>query len=489
MTAAVAAALATLTVAALAARNTLEGSPACCKCNDGIIAWSKSGSCSPCATAGLQEKRDPSPGCGGVSRTKKGSQCSAECKNVYISPTPSKHGEVQTSQRTFDYVRGAGAVGLADSNMALVGTELDIQQRQERAQAEEAWQGIGNEPGMWIFRIEMFEPKPWKREDYGKFFKGDCYIVLNVEKSATSDSLNRNIYFWIGLESTQDEQGTVAIKTIELDDFFGGTPIQHREVQGFESREFSSLFPQGITLMEGGIDSAFDPADPVSYMKKLFIVRKTKEHGTRILEVPLKASSLNQGDCFVLDGGINILSWCGSWASGFEKYEAGQHAESIEAERKKVEVDCLHRVEPQGEPSDRFWDLLGDRPEGEIAHDIDENLLTETPYGEGVLYVLHQDDEHDGVPVGKIGQMSLTRVADGDLRKDQLVSDDVCIVDTVAELFVWIGKGANAVERRNAMDTAILYLKSNNKPIHTPIHVFKEGQEITNKKWLEIFDN
>jgi len=293
----------------------------------------------------------------------------------------------------------------------------------------------------------------------------------------------------LGAESTQDEQGTVAIKTIELDDYFGGSPIQHREVQGWESREFSSLFPKGITLMEGGIDSAFDPADPINYKTKLFIVRKTKEHGTRILEVPLKASSLNQGDCFVLDAGIDILSWCGSWASGFEKYEAGQYAENLEGDRKKAEAKCLHRAEPQGKPSDRFWEKLGDKPEGDIAHDIDETLLNEPPYGEGVLYVLHQDDHLDGVEVGKIGQMSLTRVADGDLRKDQLVSDDVCIVDTQAELFVWIGKGANAVERRNAMDTAILYLKTNNMPLHTPIHVFKEGQEITNKKWNEIFDN
>jgi gelsolin len=382
-------------------------------------------------------------------------------------------------------------VAVEDSNMALVGTDYDKNLRQERSKSEEAWKGVGLEVGMWIWRIEMFEPKAWPKDKYGHFYKGDCYIILHVTKSKDGDSLNRDIYFWLGKESSQDEQGTAAIKTVELDDFFGGSPIQHREVMNWESREFSALFPKGITLMEGGIDSGFDPADPINYQKKLFIVRKTKEHGTRILEIPLKWQSLNQGDCFVLDGGIDILSWCGNWASGFEKYEAGQKAEEIEGDRKKTEAKCLHRAEKQGEPSDRFWNLLGSKPgDGEkIAHDIDEKLFEEPPYGEGVLYVLHQDDKEDGVPAGKVGKMTLTRVADGDLRKDQLVSDDVCLVDTQAELFVWIGKGANAVERRNAMDTAILYLKTNNKPLHTPIHVFKEGQEITNKKWLDIFSN
>lgn len=51
-------------------------------------------------------------------------------------------------------------------------------------------------------------------------------------------------YYW--LRPLQDEYGTVAYKTVELDTFLDDAAVQHREVQAHESDKFLGYF-QSLT--------------------------------------------------------------------------------------------------------------------------------------------------------------------------------------------------------------------------------------------------
>lgn len=98
---------------------------------------------------------------------------------------------------------------------------MDQKVKAAAAEGEEAWDGIGKKVGIYVWRVEKFLIKPWPKNQYGQFFRGDSYIILNSFGSDPKN-LQHDIHIWIGSESTQDEYGTAAYKMVEADDYLGG---------------------------------------------------------------------------------------------------------------------------------------------------------------------------------------------------------------------------------------------------------------------------
>ena len=78
-------------------------------------------------------------------------------------------------------------------------------------------------------------------EFHGQFYSGDSYIILNTYEKKGSKARMWDVHFWIGSTSTQDEYGTAAYKTVELDDFLGDAPTQYRCASGRASPAASFL--------------------------------------------------------------------------------------------------------------------------------------------------------------------------------------------------------------------------------------------------------
>jgi gelsolin len=370
-------------------------------------------------------------------------------------------------------------VPLKDSNCAGIGSDEDKAVRKGAAQAEPAWKNCGKREGTEVWRIEQFQVKEWDRKSYGKFYKGDSYIVLSTYKNPETAKLNHQIYFWLGADTTTDEMGTAAYKTVELDDFFDGEPTQHREVQGSESQEFKKLFPR-LTYMDGGTATGFrhSVSNVALYEHKLFLVRRNAKGnaGCRVTEVPLKRESLNQGDCFILDAGNKIYVWDGEDASPFEKAAANTEAEHMERER-DGRGNATHEID------DEFWKLLGGKGAIASADDVSDAMassLSIKQEKEGKDPVLYQISDAGG-------ELEFKEVARGKLNNKMLISDDVMMVDAHAEIFLWAGKGASSQENRSCLRIAMDYLKAGNRPTSTPIHMFKEGTAIKNALWQKTF--
>lgn len=119
-----------------------------------------------------------------------------------------------------------------------------------------------------------------------------------------------------------------AYKMVEADDYLGGVPVQHRQVQGHEDDKFHKYF-EAVEYLDGGIESGFNHVEPDPEHPVLFQVKGTKQKMT-LKQVPLSKSSLNAGDSFILFGGkAKVWCWHGNKAKPLEKANSNQWAEHM----------------------------------------------------------------------------------------------------------------------------------------------------------------
>uniref|UniRef100_A0A0A9CHT3 HP domain-containing protein n=1 Tax=Arundo donax TaxID=35708 RepID=A0A0A9CHT3_ARUDO len=323
-----------------------------------------------------------------------------------------------------------------------------------------AFQGAGHKPGTEIWRIEDFKPVPLPTSDYGKLYCGDSYIVLQTTCNKGGAYLF-DIHFWIGKDSSQDEAGTAAIKTVELDTMLGGRAVQHREPQGYESDKFLSYFKPCIIPLEGGFASGFKTPEEEKFETRLYICKGKR--AIRVKEVPFARSSLNHDDVFILDTEKKIYQFNGANSNIQERAKA---LEVIQHLKEKYhdgvcDVAIVDDGKLQAESdSGEFWVLFGGfAPIGKKAVSDDDIVLETTP---PKLYSINN------------GQLKLE---DTVLTKSILENTKCFLLDCGAELFVWVGRVTQVEDRKTASATVEKFVIKQNRPKTTRITQVIQGYE------------
>lgn len=357
---------------------------------------------------------------------------------------------------------------IADTNVEGIGSQENRDLRKAAAKTEKAWKNVGQKAGLQIWRIEKFKVKKWPKKRYGEFYSGDSYIILHTMINDDGKK-SYDVFFWLGSETSQDEAGTAAYKTVELDDVLGDEPVQYREVQANESTQFMNLFEK-ITTLDGGVDSGFNAVKPKEYKPRLLHVSGYKQH-VQVFQVPMTHKSLNNVDSFVLDAGLKLYQFNGPTSSAWEKRKAQQVVNEIKDDRiGKVErfitVDGLVDDQPE---ADVFWKMVGGKPKELTDDDEEKQELT--------FKMLKVSDDAVGSE-DHSGKVECEVILDGELNAAMLGTDDVFIVDTGLSIYLWIGLKANKAEKREAMHHAVQYVTSTGRnPNDMPMCRVVEGKE------------
>lgn len=337
---------------------------------------------------------------------------------------------------------------------------------------EEAVKVKGRRHHVEIWRIEKFQVKFWPRSKHGLFFAGDSYILLHTTEQPPKNEGDKtkiewDLYFWIGQNSTQDEYGTAAYKTVELDTILDDGPVQHREVQDHESQGFHNIFGsilcKPIRIEEGGVDSGFRHVEPKSYKPRLLHLKGRKKVSVKAID--MKFSEMNHGDVFVLDKGLEVIAWTGARAGMFERNKCRELCQSIDSERQgKAKIFNIRGDDSDKEQKEKLDVLEGSPSDIKSAEDGGADDAPQAP-AQRKLFRLSDAS----------GSLKFTE--ESNVAESSLDTNDVFIFDAGYEVFAWVGKSATLNEKNNAIPYATQYLSDYNRPLHTPITRVLEGGE------------
>jgi len=374
------------------------------------------------------------------------------------------------------------AYKIEDSNIALLGSDLNHKVRTASAGKETAWAEAGKHVGLWVWRIEKFQVHALPKNQYGSFYDGDSYIVLNTFEEPGSKKLSHDLHFWLGTFTTQDEAGTAAYKTVELDDLLGGLAHQHREVQGYESELFLNLFGHNFKILSGGVESGFHHVAPEKYVPRLIHLRQTtKKKHVRMTQVPLSRDELNEGDVFIVDAGLKIYQFNGKQAQMMEKRKGGEICRAFKEERHSAPHIFIVEQGEKGSDAEEFWAFFGGVGQIKNAEEGRHWEKDHHEFSKAPKRLLILSDES--------GKMEMKLLAEGghNIKKEMLNTKHIMIFDSGTDVFVWVGLKSDAAERKSALGYAQNYLTQYSRPAYIPIHkIFEGGVNEVFKSELEV---
>uniref|UniRef100_A0A6I8PD89 Gelsolin n=1 Tax=Ornithorhynchus anatinus TaxID=9258 RepID=A0A6I8PD89_ORNAN len=203
---------------------------------------------------------------------------------------------------------------------------------------------------------------------------------------------------------------------------------QSRVVQGKEPAHLMSLFGgKPMIVYKGGTSREGGQTAPAS--TRLFQVRSSSSGATRAVELTPAAGELNSNDAFVLKTPSAAYLWVGQGASEAEKTGAQELLKVLGVKSVSVE---------EGREPDSFWQALGGKASYRTSPRLKQKMDSHPPR----LFACSN----------KIGRFTIEEVP-GELLQEDLATDDVMLLDTWNQIFVWVGKDAEEEEKTEALSS------------------------------------
>eukprot|EP00043_Microstomoeca_roanoka_P013704 m.134654 g.134654 ORF g.134654 m.134654 type:complete len:1425 (+) comp15827_c0_seq2:79-4353(+) len=317
--------------------------------------------------------------------------------------------------------------------------------------------------GLKIWRIEDFSPVLVNSIDHGNFYEADCYIVLDASENEVQDIVHR-VYFWIGAKASLDKQASAAINAVNLRAYLQVDELCHREEQDDESRQFSLLFGNKISYIEGGTESGFYATEEFIRPTRMYLL-----HGRISLmacAVPLQKKQLQSDNVYLIDEDEMKVMWL--WIGNKTNLVLRQKA-CLFCEKAVSTSNMKVVTVYQGQETEEFLELFDEEDDSFInANDATVKALqAHQPIIK--LHEMHMGD----------GYLELPQVvpAGRPIAPSMLSSNGVYILDHWSDMYIWIGRRSSRLVRAAAARVALELRNVLPRPDYFLLSTVTEGTE------------
>lgn len=312
-----------------------------------------------------------------------------------------------------------------------------------------AFHGIGShKAGIDIWHVHNQSVTAIPKDEHGKFYSGDAYVILKT-KALRTGGLAHAVHYWLGKETSPEDAAAAATKAVQLDAALGPKAVQYREAQGHESDLLLSYFRPCIIALPGGRTSGKAPGADGKSGPRLFHVKGRRF--VHVRQVPLARSSLSHSDVYVLDTGDKIYQFNGANASKVEKIRALDVTRAIKDNDHggACQVAIVEDGKLDDADSGEFWAAFGGfAPIAKKSTSDDDVEPKSTP-----------------ARLTWVSKAGAKEVATGGgLKKADLESAKCYLVDCGAEVFVWAGRITSLEDRQAAAKAAQDLLRTDKRP-------------------------
>ncbi|KAK8570763.1 hypothetical protein V6N13_103167 [Hibiscus sabdariffa] len=296
----------------------------------------------------------------------------------------------------------------------------------------------GGKLEVWCINDNVKKPIP--KDDIGKFYSGDCYIVLYTYPSGEKKE-DYYLCCWIGKDSIEEDRKMAYMLANTFFNSLKGRPVQGRVFEGKEPPQFIALFEPMVVLKGGqstgykksiadkGLTDETYTADSFA----LFRISGADMHNNKVVQVDAATTQLNSTECFLLQSENAIFLWQGNQSTNEQKQLASKIAAVL-----KPGVSVKNSRE--GKESNSFWLALG----GKRSYTSEK-----ASFGSA-------RDPHLFTFSLKKGKFEVEEVYN--FSQDDLLTEDIMILDTHEEVFVWVGQYVDVLDKESAFELGQKYI-------------------------------